>query len=204
MEQTEVHPLTNTVISCVFLFSKFFGREPAKVERKRKATNILQFYTPPFRTDLILKHLDGQHPEKWAEYNESTVATKKGYFAGLVARCNTLHQYWNLDSDALEFNISREIIEIVSGDLFFRPEDELASAESENEDEQISDRNRKVAKRKNNALALFLNRDYGSYTVRSSMCSDLSSQFSKLLSGCRSGRPPPPWSRCGSSARSPS
>jgi hypothetical protein len=81
-----------------------------------------------------LKHL-GDHPENWAEY-ESTVATKKNYFADLVARCNTLHQYWNIESDVLEFNKSREIVEIVIGDLFFRPEDELASAETESQDEK--------------------------------------------------------------------
>jgi hypothetical protein len=76
MQPTEVHPTTNAVISRVSLFCKFFGREPAKVERKRKVANNLHFYTPPFRTGMILKHLDGQHPEKWAEYNESTLATK--------------------------------------------------------------------------------------------------------------------------------
>jgi hypothetical protein len=63
------------------------------------------------------------------KYNESTVATKK---SNLVTRCNTLHQNRNLDSDVFEFNTSREIVEIVIADLFFRPEDELASAETEN------------------------------------------------------------------------
>jgi hypothetical protein len=67
--------------------------------------------------------------------------------------CSTLHQYKNLDSDVLQFNISREIVEIVIGDLLSLPEVELASAETENDDEHIADRNRKVARLKKNALA---------------------------------------------------
>jgi hypothetical protein len=114
-------------------FLQVFRAKACESRAQAKGPAICIFTRSPFRINLNLKHL-GHHPENWAEY-ESTVATKKSYFADLVARCNTLHQYWNIDGNVLEFNISREIVEIVIGDLFFRPEDELASAETESEDE---------------------------------------------------------------------
>ncbi len=49
-------------------FCKYYGRQVPLSNRKRGPRKTDQFYTVPFRADLIVKHLEGQHTDKWAEY----------------------------------------------------------------------------------------------------------------------------------------
>jgi hypothetical protein len=45
-------------------FCKYYGRQVPPSNRKRGPRKTDQFYTVPFRVDLIVKHLEGQHVDK--------------------------------------------------------------------------------------------------------------------------------------------
>lgn len=163
LEIAERHPGTHEVQSAQCLFCKFFGRQPLKVHpQKSKPTEKVHFYTPPWRADLVKKHLNEQHSERWAEYQVSTVTAD--YFKDVVARSHTLHNYLDKDKDTLTFDMSRETVEVIIGKLFFRDDDELAATDDQ-EDLHAADRAAKILKLKENAMALFKRQEDGSYKV---------------------------------------
>ncbi|CAK9864328.1 unnamed protein product [Sphagnum jensenii] len=51
-----------------YRFCKYYGRQVPLNNRKRGLRKIDKFYTVPFCVDLIVKHLEWQHADKWAEY----------------------------------------------------------------------------------------------------------------------------------------
>ncbi len=49
-------------------FCKYYGRHVLLSNRKRGPRKTEQFYMVLFRADFIVKHLEGQHINKWADY----------------------------------------------------------------------------------------------------------------------------------------
>ncbi len=49
-------------------FCKYYGWQVPLSNRKCDPRKTDQFYTVPFRVDLIVKHLEGQDADKWAKY----------------------------------------------------------------------------------------------------------------------------------------
>jgi hypothetical protein len=49
-------------------FCKYFGGQVLLNNCKRGPRKTDQFYAISFRVDLMLKHVEGQHVVKWAEY----------------------------------------------------------------------------------------------------------------------------------------
>ncbi len=59
---------TSAVIEAVCSFCKCFGRQVDMVNRKRTVRVANQTYGPDFRADVMTKHMESQHHEKWSEY----------------------------------------------------------------------------------------------------------------------------------------
>jgi len=156
LQVTKVDPITKNVLSAVCCMCKYHGRELAPgAVRKRKQTQKFKFWSAPWRTDLMLQHNKQQHPLKWAEYEALSQGEKKVFFATLISRNNALYQYFEIDGNVLEFVLSRSIVDIIIGELMFRPDDELAEIEDEDPDIIVVSRSAKIAKLCHHAMSLF-------------------------------------------------
>ena len=76
----EVGP-DNKVISAACSFCICFGREK-KPGTKRTPTKRIKHFRVPFRSDSYAQHLSLQHPIRWKEYDNLSVAKKLAYFSG--------------------------------------------------------------------------------------------------------------------------
>jgi hypothetical protein len=103
----------------------------------------------------MLQHNKEQHPLKWAEYEALSQGEKKVFFATLISHNNALYRYFEIDGDVLEFVLSRSIVDIIIGELMFRPDDELAEIEDEDPDIIVVSRSAKIAKLCCHAMSLF-------------------------------------------------
>ena len=77
LEVATRNPPTSEVTSVLCLFCRSFGREDEDVERKRKRTTNLKYFSYPWRADNFSSHLKLQHPVKWNEYTSLSVEDKK-------------------------------------------------------------------------------------------------------------------------------
>ncbi|CAK9881843.1 unnamed protein product [Sphagnum jensenii] len=59
---------TSAVIEAVCSFCKYFGRQVDMANRKCAAHVMNQMYGLDFRADVMTKHMESQHHEKWSEY----------------------------------------------------------------------------------------------------------------------------------------
>jgi len=124
-----------------------------------------QFYTVPFRADLIVKHLEGQHTDKWAEYVALSPSEQDTFFNLVQPHANTMYHYMDMEGDEINLVVSTKIVDVIIGEMLFHPKDELDIA---NDDDlaSISDRNRNIEKLRRSALQLFkLNENKDGYTV---------------------------------------
>ncbi|CAM6057369.1 unnamed protein product [Sphagnum tenellum] len=146
-------------------FCKYFGREVSLDNRKRGARKTNQFYTEPFRTDVITRHLENQHASKWAEYSALSADDQDRFFDNLQPHANTMFYYLDTESDEINLVLSIAIVEVVIGNMMFRPKDEL-DADDVDDLARIGDRNRKITLLRRAALQLFKNNEVGNdYTV---------------------------------------
>ncbi|CAK9253641.1 unnamed protein product [Sphagnum jensenii] len=106
-------------------FCKYYGRQVLLSNRKRGPRKTDQFYTIPFRTDLIVKHLEGQHTNKWAEYVASSHGEQDTFFNSVQPLTNTMYHYMDMEGDEINLVVSTEIVDVIIGEMLFRPEDEL-------------------------------------------------------------------------------
>ena len=136
-------------------FCMFFGRQVNSDGRKRGARGTDQFFNIPLRTDAIQRHLLTQHADSLKEYQEGTPATQEKFFDDSISRANTMDNYVDFESDTINMDIDRKIIDEVIAELMFRPDDELNAAGDDDEDCINADRDKKIANLKKNALKLF-------------------------------------------------
>ncbi len=80
LEVATRNPPTSEVTSVLCLFCRSFGREDEDVERKRKRTTNLKYFSYPWRADNFSSHLNLQHPVKWNEYTSLSVEDKEKFF----------------------------------------------------------------------------------------------------------------------------
>jgi hypothetical protein len=146
-------------------FYKYYDRQVPLSYRKRGPRKTDQFYTIPFRTDLIVKHLEGQHTDKWAKYIALSPSEQDTFF-NLVQPCaNTMYHYMDMEGDEINLVMSTKIVDVIIDEMLFRPEDEFDAA-NDNDLASISDRNRNIEKLRRSALQLFkLNENKDGYTV---------------------------------------
>jgi hypothetical protein len=95
--------------------------------RKRAPRVANQTYEPGFRADVMTKHMESQHHEKWSEYQALSPSEQLKFSNGIVLRNNTLHRCIEVDGDELTFKISNTVVDTIIGELLFRPEDEMAT-----------------------------------------------------------------------------
>jgi hypothetical protein len=109
-------------------FCHVFGREE-RAGQKRKPSSTAQSWSPPYRYDNIESHMSKQHREKWALYKAlETDEEREAFFSehGEVYR-NTLRSHFVSESAgerAIVFDIDQDIVEVIVGDMFFKPGDE--------------------------------------------------------------------------------
>jgi hypothetical protein len=162
---------TSVVIEAVYSFCKYFRRQVDMVNRKRIAHVANQTYGSDFRADVMTKHMESQHHEKWSEYQALSPSEQLKFFNGIVSHNNMLHRYIEIDDDELTFKISNVVVDTIIGKLLFRPEDEMAALkhdDGEAFDSNIAKRVARLFKLKRNTLQLFKpdgKVDDGSYVV---------------------------------------
>jgi hypothetical protein len=169
LEITERDPGSSKVISACCKLCKYFGREEGDTaSRKRARTQKLQHYSAPFRPANFVTHNKSQHEAHWQRYSEASAVERKSFFEDTISRANTLHAHLDLDGDVIKYRMASKTVEVVVGELMFRPEDEILAAELDGND--VDDLNEaalvlKVAKLKRNAMKLFSEQEDGSYSV---------------------------------------
>ncbi len=112
---------TSVVIEAVCSSCKYFGRQVDMANRKCAARVANQTYGPDFRADVMTKHMESQHHEKWNEYQALSPSEQLKFFDGIVSCNNTLHQYIEIDGDELTLKISNAVVDTIIGEFLFRP-----------------------------------------------------------------------------------
>ena len=117
---TSRHSQTSAVSSVACRFCIVFGKEEA-VGRKRKATANVKYFNS-FRTDNYESHIKTQHAQKWEEYRKLQTAEKEAFFVDhSVPWVETMTAHF--EGGALQYLISKSIVEVIIGELLFHPDD---------------------------------------------------------------------------------
>jgi len=115
-----------TGLQCHFCIA--FGREE-KVGSKRKVATIVQGWSHPFRYDNIENHLHNQHSGQWALYQafESSFERASFFDDVPIAFKNSIKAHFLSLSLGAErqivYDIEKDIVDIIVGDMMFNPED---------------------------------------------------------------------------------
>ncbi len=134
-------------------FCKYYGRQVSLSNRKRGLRKIDQFYTVPFRANLIVKHLEGHHTDKWADYVALLPNEQDTFFDSVQPCANTMYHYMDMEGDEINLVVSTEIVDVIIGEMLFRPEDELDAVDDDLAG--VGDRNRNIEKLRCSVLQLF-------------------------------------------------
>jgi len=146
-------------------FYKYYGRQVLLSNCKRGPRKTDQFYTVPFRADLIVKHLERQHTNKWAEYVALSLDEQDTFFNSVQPHANTMYHYMDMEGDDINLVVFTEIVDVIISEMLFRLEDELDTADDDDL-ASVGDRNQNIEKLRRSALQLFkLNENKDGYTV---------------------------------------
>ncbi|CAM6023710.1 unnamed protein product [Sphagnum balticum] len=102
-------------------FCKYYGRQVPLNNRKRGPCKTDQFYTVPFCVDLIVKHLEGQHTDKWAEYVALSPNEQDMFFDSVQPRTNTMYHYMDMEGDEINLVVFTKIVDVIIDEMFFVP-----------------------------------------------------------------------------------
>jgi hypothetical protein len=124
--QSEPKGLLRTVVTGVgCLFCKRFGRVNAADDnesRKRKRTANTKFFTAPFRKENLAVHVRSQHAAHFEEYSALTFEEKKSFFDTKKRVQDSIHRYMNASRTALMIPLAKDIVEVITSEMFFKPE----------------------------------------------------------------------------------
>ncbi len=115
----------NSVVTCVVcLFCKQLRRSGATKDdgRERNRTNNTKYWNPSFRKENFASHLTSQHPNDFAEYKALSNQEKKKFFDARKHVQESMHRYLNSMQTVLTIPISKGIVEVIIGNMFFKPE----------------------------------------------------------------------------------
>lgn len=132
---TETDAQMNMLRNVVCWFCEIIWREPKPVMKWQPAKNA-QYYKPPFRPELYRKLNDTQHQTKWKEYRGLPVVEKDTFFDGTEGVKKTLHTHFTQNSMAMVFELDKDVIESIIGDIHFNVDDE---EDSGNDNDDSSD-----------------------------------------------------------------
>jgi hypothetical protein len=146
----------NSIVTCVvYLFCKRFGRSGAMEDdgREHNRTSNTKYWNSPFRKENFAGHLTLQHPDDFVEYKALSNQEKKKFFDDRKCVQKSMHRYLNSMQTVLTIPISKGIVEVIIGDMFFK-------SELDKDDEEME------LITKTNALKLFHQQDDGSYVAK--------------------------------------
>lgn len=144
---------STAVAAVACLFCKRLGRQDASADpRKRKRTDNIKYFGPPYRRENFARHAQTQHAVAFEEYGKLSVDKKETFFH-IKKHTNSMHHYLTPSPAGLTIPISRDIVEVVIGDMFFNPE-----LDDNGDDVELVT--------KVNALKLFDEQPDGSYVAR--------------------------------------
>lgn len=128
-------PKTSKVIGLQCCFCIAFDWEE-KVGCKRKVTTKVQGWSTPFRYNNIENHMHTQHRTKWLEYDTIHSSSEcDQFFTDVhVIFNNSIKAHFVFEfvgEQQIVFDIDKDIVETIVGDMMYRIEDE---ADSDNED----------------------------------------------------------------------
>ncbi|BBM97131.1 hypothetical protein MPTK1_1g03250 [Marchantia polymorpha subsp. ruderalis] len=109
-------------------FCRFHGRKRVP-DAKRKRSQNIKLFAPPYRTDNYQLHHRETHVGKWTEYKAISFEDKRVFFNKRPEFKDTLFSFSDDASSTLIFTISAQIVKILIGELFFNSEDETILAE---------------------------------------------------------------------------
>jgi hypothetical protein len=113
-------------MTCVgYLFCKRFGRVNAANDnesRKRQRTANTKLFTAPFRKEIFAQHVRSQHAAQFEEYSALTFEEKKSFFDTKERIQDSIHRYMNASRTALMILLAKDIVEVIIGEMFFKPE----------------------------------------------------------------------------------
>ncbi|RHY31806.1 hypothetical protein DYB32_003143 [Aphanomyces invadans] len=95
-----------------FYFGRCVASEAGGIKRKRGPRTTNQFFGEHFRSDVITKHMQSQHGEKWAEYSAQSSARQDSFFDLAIPRANTMRNYIDVNNDEINLVISDWIVKI--------------------------------------------------------------------------------------------
>lgn len=156
-------------VQCRFCIT--FGREE-KADAKQKVASSVQAWKSPFCYDNIEHHLCTQHIKQWDVYQTLETSSDRNSFFhdGPIAFKNSLKAHFPSsleDERDLVYEIERDIVDIIVGNMMFNPEEqEESDVEDEEEDThlfgsmgenntQLTQRRQAATKSKARALSLF-------------------------------------------------
>jgi hypothetical protein len=117
---------SSVVTSVRCLFCKRIGREAVDVDdnsRKRlRTTNVKIFEGPPFHKENFANHLKSQHADDFEKYSSLSTEGKNKFFDVKKRTQDSIKRYLNASQTALCFPMSKDIVEVIIGDMFFKPE----------------------------------------------------------------------------------
>ena len=121
-------PPTNKVVSVECRFCVAIGRE-CKVGANRKVTNNNHLFTS-FRADQMKAQMEGQHSEKWREYDKSSPEEKESFFGCIRPFKSTVTSHFGGLQTQLQFSANKEIVDVRIGEMSFDPsgDGEVASS----------------------------------------------------------------------------
>jgi hypothetical protein len=146
---------TLTVTAVCYLFCMRLGRNFVELVdgRKRQRTQNVKYFSPPFRKDNFTAHIKSQHQEEFEKYSSLGMEEKKRFFDAKKRTQDSMHRYLNATQTALCIPMSKDIVEVIIGDMFFKPE-------LDEEDEELEPIT------KTNAMKLFKQQPDGSYVAK--------------------------------------
>ena len=108
-------------------FRVAFGRVGPKteVERKRKVTDNIKYFTYHFRADNYKSHLKS-HAIKWEEYKGCSRKQQKAFFdTGNEPFVNTLPAHFDTEKESLNYEFDKDVDDQLIGGMLFDLNDEL-------------------------------------------------------------------------------
>ncbi|CAK9874003.1 unnamed protein product [Sphagnum jensenii] len=87
-------------------FCKYYGRQVPLSNRKHGPRKTDHFYTVPSCANLSVKHLEGQHADKWAEYIALLPGEQETFFDSVQPHANTMYHYMDMEGDEINLVVS--------------------------------------------------------------------------------------------------
>ncbi len=116
---------SSVVTSVRCLFCKRLGREAVDVNdnsrKRQRTTNVKIFEGPPFRKENFTNHLKSQHADDLENYSSLDIEGKKKFFDVKKRTQDSIKRYLNASPTALCIPVSKDIVEVIIGDMFFKP-----------------------------------------------------------------------------------